>query len=392
MCIMLLLAARMPIVDRAIGHDRALQAHNKLGKPVLYLLLAHGVFLLIGYGAAEGLNPVAEIASMWQGFADMPWAFIGLALLVVVVISSVVAVRRRFPYEVWYVIHLLTYVGVIGSIPHQFSVGGLFAQGTLQRWYWLALYVFTAAALITFRVLVPLIQSTGHDLRVSRVRKVGPGVVSIEMTGRNLDKFESKGGQFFQWRFLAKGLWWHPHPFSLSARPTDNTLRITIRNLGVGTARLAKVLPGTRVAIEGPYGMFSEDARSSPRVVLVGSGIGIAPIRSLLEDLSFESGNAVVIVRASNDREIFLGSELQDLCRRRGAYLYVVSGRRSRKHESWQPASALAAGHDLSSYAPAIASSDVYICGPDGWTDLVVRDAVYAGVPQDQIHYERFGW
>ncbi|MFP3700545.1 hypothetical protein SB758_34295, partial [Burkholderia sp. SIMBA_013] len=58
--LMLLLAARIPFIDNTLGHDRAIEIHKSLGKPALYLLLAHGLFIAIGYGAAEGLDPISE--------------------------------------------------------------------------------------------------------------------------------------------------------------------------------------------------------------------------------------------------------------------------------------------------------------------------------------------
>ena len=146
--LMLLLAARIPFIDRTVGHDRALEFHRKLGKPALYLLLAHGLLIAVGYGMAEGLDPVSEAVALWVLVPDMWLAFVSMALFIAVVVTSLVAVRRRFPYEFWYAVHLLTYAAVLTALPHQFSVGGLFAEGTWQRWYWLAVCIATGAALL----------------------------------------------------------------------------------------------------------------------------------------------------------------------------------------------------------------------------------------------------
>ena len=136
--VMLVLAARIPLIDRTVGHDRAIAVHRCLGKPALYLLLGHGVLLLIGYGLASGIDPIAEIAPM-LAIPDMPLAFIGLGLLIVVVITSLVAVRRKFSYEGWHLVHLLSYVSVAFALPHQLSVGGILASGSLERAYWISL-------------------------------------------------------------------------------------------------------------------------------------------------------------------------------------------------------------------------------------------------------------
>lgn len=397
--LMLLLAARIPVVDRSIGHDRALEFHRMLGKPSLYLLLAHGLLIAVGYGLAEGLDPISESVALWVLVPDMWLAYISIALFIAVVVTSLVAVRRRFPYEFWYAVHLLTYAAVGTSLPHQFSVGGLFAEGTWQRWYWLAICVATGAALLYFRIVQPVLATLRHQLTVSRVTSVAPGVVNIEMTGLHLEQLSGNGGRFFIWRFLAPGLWWHPHPFSLSAEPLapgprgKPALRITVRNLGRGSAQLARLRPGTKVAVEGPYGLFSTAGRTRNKVVLIGAGIGITPLRALLERTPFSPGDATVLLRGHSEQELYLGSEVLDLCENRGASLFHLIGPRAALDEhSWLPHHAVREGYNLSSYAPDIADSDVYICGPAAWAGNVVSAARAAGVGADQIHHERFDW
>lgn len=397
--LMLLLAARIPLIDRTFGHDRALEFHRKLGKPSLYLLLAHGLLIAAGYGMAEGLDPISESIALWVLVPDMWLAFVSLALFIAVVVTSLVAVRRRFPYEFWYAVHLLTYAAVGTSLPHQFSVGGLFAEGTWQRVYWLAICIATGAALLYFRVAQPIVATSRHQLTVSRVTRVAPGVVNIEMTGYQLDRLSGNGGRFFIWRFLSPGLWWHPHPFSLSAEPLapgprgESKLRITVRNLGRGSAQLMRLRPGTRVAVEGPYGMFGTAARTRDKVVMIGAGIGITPLRALLESTPFAPGSATVLLRGHTEQELYLGSEILELCENRGARLFHLTGPRVPwDANGWLPEDAVRAGYDLASYAPDIAEADVYICGPAAWARNVVVAAHAAGVGPEQIHHERFDW
>jgi predicted ferric reductase len=391
MVVMLILAARIPYVDGAIGHDRAIALHNKLGKWVLFGLLFHAIFLICGYAAQEKIGVVSEFAS-FLGMSDLLLSVIGLATLTVVAITSIVAVKRSLPYEVWHVIHLMTYAAIGLSLPHQFSVSGLFAQGTWQRWYWLALFTLVALGLLSFRFIFPVITSLEHRLVVSRVVLEDTDVVSIEMRGRGLDRLGAEAGQFLSWRFLGRGLWWHQHPFSLSAAPTDDTLRITIRALGRGTAKLLSVRPGTRVAVEGPYGIFTDAARSQLGVTLVGIGIGIAPIRALLEATTVVPGMATVILRASSPEQLYLVDEIDALCRAKGARLMALVGpRNAHSYEpTWLPEQY--GSMSLEHLVPHIAQGDLYVCGPQAVADLVIDDALAAGTPPSAIHNERFSW
>jgi predicted ferric reductase len=389
--IMLVLAARIPLIDRTVGHDRAMALHRKLGKPAFYLLLAHGLLLLIGYGMAAMVSPIAEIVPMWR-LPDLPLAIIGFGLLIAVIVTSLVAVRRRFPYEVWHVIHLLTYVAVAFAIPHQLSEGGVLAQGTGARVYWVALYVVALGSIAVFRFALPIIRSIRHDLRIAAVDVVAPDVVSIRLTGRDLAALKSSGGQFFVWRFWSRQTWWHAHPISLSAAPSGRDIRITVRSLGAGSNALGLLLPGTRVWLEGPYGLFTDAARTSPKLAIVAAGIGITPVRALLEDSPLAPGEATIVVRASSEADRYLWDEMEALADRSAAPLYTVIGERPRAEETWLSDRDYRRGVTLRSIFPDLLSSDLYVCGPQSWSDLVVQDARDAGLPAHQIHTERFEW
>jgi len=389
--VMIVLAARIPVIDRTIGHDRAIAVHRSLGKPVLYLLLAHTIFLLIGYGASQGIDPVSEIGSM-LAIPDLPLAFLAMGGLLVVVVTSVVAVRRRFSYEAWYLIHLLGYVAVLIAIPHELSVGGVLADGSLQRAYWISLYIIAFGAVFAYRFVEPIISSLRHRIRVERVEVLAPGVTSIHLRGRNLAALDAAGGQFFVWRFWTARTWWHSHPISLSAPPRHDAARITVRASGDGTRAISAVRPGTRVTIEGPYGMFTQAARTSPKLAIIAAGIGITPVRAMLEKADLGPRETSVLLRASTDADTALWEETIALAKRKGAVVYTMIGPRSRRGPTWMSESDERRGVTLRSVFPDLATSDLYVCGPADWIDLVEADARANGLAPHQIHTERFEW
>ncbi len=388
MCLMLVLSARVPIIDRTLVQDRATSLHAKLGRGMVLGLLAHGVFLVLGYSLTGVITPVATFVGLWQSSTDFIWACVAFVLFAVVGISSMVAVRRRYPYEAWFAIHLTSYAAIIASLPHQFSMSGILAPGTFGRTFWILMWLATAWTMLAYRVFAPIISTFTHRLTVQAVEPVGPDAVSITFTGRNLRGLEARGGHWFQWRFLTPGLVLQPHPFSLSADPTDTTMRVTVRNLGAGTARLQALRPGTKVAIEGPYGMFTDEARTSEKVVFVGAGIGIAPVRALLEATEIVPGQGAVILRAHTPGELYLADEVAQLCRAKGAELHVLVGPRA--GDTWVPQSY--AGAHLTDFAPWAASADLFVCGPTPWMRAVIADAEACGIPEEQVHDELFAW
>lgn len=389
--VMLVLTARVPVIDALIGHDRAVAVHRSLGKPALYLLLAHGVLLLIGYGMSSHINPIAEISPM-LALPDMPLAFVGTGLFIAVVVTSLVAVRRKFSYEGWHLVHLLSYLAVAFAVPHQLSVGGVLADGTAQRVYWIAFYVVAFGALATFRFIKPVVSSVRHRITVSGVTTISPGVTSIHFEGRNLRSLGTTGGQFFIWRFWTRRTWWHSHPISVSAVPTDTRARITVRELGHGSARISAIPVGTRVWIEGPYGVFSDIARTAPKLAVVAAGIGVTAVRAFLESARFAPGEATILLRASTENETYLWDEIGEIAAAKGAVLYSMIGGRAHSGPTWMTQKDARRGVSLASIFPKLADSDLYVCGPSGWLDELVGDARDQGVAPHRIHSERFDW
>jgi ferredoxin-NADP reductase len=217
-------------------------------------------------------------------------------------------------------------------------------------------------------------------------------VVSIHLSGRRLRSLESAGGQFFIWRFWTAGTWWHSHPISLSSVATDTELRITVRDLGGGSRSISSVPPGTRVWFEGPYGIFTDAGRTAPKLAIAVAGIGITPVRALLEDSTLRPGEATVLLRASTLEDTFLWNEIDELARAKGAKVVTIVGPRARSGPGWMSQAAADRGVRLLGVFPDLLRSDLYLCGPTAWLNVVEADARAAGIPDHQIHAERFDW
>ena len=389
----MLLVARVPWLDKLYGHDRVTIAHKKLGKPILYLVIAHFLASWIQYSILDSKSIADEFFSIITLTTDLLFGFIGFVLMVVVVISSIKIARRKLSYEAWYIVHLLSYASVLAAIPHQFSTGSDIAGKPLQTAYWLVLYVFVALNLLWYRFLEPFVKSARAGLRITSVIKESSDTSSIYVSGTNVSLLGGKAGQFYLLRVLNAKSWWRPHPFSISAAPNSGYVRFTIGERGDDTRALQNVKLGTKVVLEGPYGVFTEDRRTREKVVLICAGIGVPPIRALAESMAARPGDVTIIYRTRNNDDAALLGELTELARRRGFQLHVLEGRRA-NDESWMPASEenLPDHTRLIQLAPWVSESDVFICGPGAWTKTVERSLERAGTPKDQIHAEEFAW
>jgi len=378
--VLVALMARLPPLEQGIGTDQLARWHAMGGRYVVSLVVAHGLLILWGYSVEAHTTVVSETATLLTQYPDVLMATVAGFLLLGVGIVSMRAVRRRVRYETWYYLHLYTYLAIALAFSHQFAVGASFINNLAARFWWSAMYLTVALLVLWYRVAVPLRAFARHEFKVIGVKAEGPGVISVYIGGSHLDELAAEPGQFFRWRFLTRSLWWSSHPYSLSAAPGTDVLRITVKDLGDHSRALARLRPGTRVIAEGPYGAFTA-GRSGRGVVLLAGGVGITPLRAMFATLP---GPVTLIYRASSEQDIVFRDELDAIAAARGATVYYLVG--SRAEIGGDPLSPKM----LRSLVPGLDQQEVYVCGPSGMTSAAVKALRAAGVPRRQIHFESF--
>ncbi len=374
------LVSRINWIEKSVGHDRLVLWHRKLGPYSIYLITFHVLFVILSYAASDRVKIGMET---WRILFNYPWmipAYLAFGFLITAGITSYKRVRKKISYETWWTIHLYTYLAIGLGYMHQVLIGPMFISSQISKYYWLSLYILAFGTILLWRILIPLTKSLIHNLKVQQIVHEGPGVYSIVMKGRNLEKLKAQGGQFFSWRFLSSGQWWMSHPYSLSAAPTKNYLRVTIKALGDHSGQIKLIKPGTRVIFEGPYGTFVAAKASKEHILLVGGGVGITPLRALLEEIDPEK-QIDVIYRTSNENELVLSNELDELCKLKGARIHYLVGSRNE-----HPMSA----KNLLNYVPSLRDCDIYVCGPTAMVESLRQAAREIGIPKNRFHDEVF--
>lgn len=390
--IQVFLMARVPWIEKAWGQDALTRLHRVVGFTSFTLLLGHVVLIVIGYASAQPRLIWSTIVDLTLNYPGMLLGIAGFGALCMVVVTSFRVARRRLRYESWHLIHLYAYIGAGLALPHQLWTGQDFLASPVSTVFWWTLYAVCLAAVVVFRLSLPLWRSTREPIRVLDVRAEGPDATTVTVGGPGVRHLRAQGGQFFQWRFLGGPGWTRAHPYSLSAAPTSSTLRFTAARVGDGTDALSALRAGTRVLVEGPYGRMHPGTRTSQRVLLVGAGIGITPMRALLESLPQAPGDVMIINRVRSDAEAILAHEIDCLAHELGAQHHVLVGGRIHGRASWLPEAAAAwdDAQALLGICPDVIYRDVYVCGPPAWVHAFSKAAGRAGVPAANIHVELF--
>ncbi len=394
--VQVLLMARVPWFERAVGLNRLAAWHRGLGTGVVALLATHVLLVVEGYSLVQHAAAPHEGWIVLTTYPDMIKAAIGMGLFLLVGATSGRRLRARLSYEGWYWLHLSAYLAVALAFFHQVTSGADFVGADLQhrafRLLWTAGYLVVAASVLWWRVAQPVRSWWQHRLLVHAVVPEADGVVSVHLRGRDTHLL-GRAGQFLSVRFLTAGHFGSAHPYSLSAPPRGGQVRFTVKAAGDHSAALADLRPGVPVLAEGPFGRFTADQATHQRVALIAGGSGIAPIRALAEELTTgwapaghrRSGSDVVVLyRASAAGDLALSRELDALARAgRIEVRYVLGSRRELGHDPL-------AAPGLAALVPDLPVRDVFICGPSGMVASVRRSLHRLRVPRRQQHVEEF--
>jgi ferredoxin-NADP reductase len=207
----------------------------------------------------------------------------------------------------------------------------------------------------------------------------------VVISGEYLDELRAQPGQFFRWRFMLPTMWRSAFPFSLSAPPTADRLRITVKACGTGSRTLHNLAPGTRVLAEGPYGAMTSRQRRRPRVLLIAGGVGISPLRTLFETLDLPGRDLTLIYRAPTEADLVLRAEIDEIARRKGAQVIYLVG------PSTDPRNQLNL-RTLRDYAGGLRDLDIYLCASPRMSASIRETLVRGGFPRRQLHEERFAF
>jgi predicted ferric reductase len=372
-------------VERTFGLDRLAHFHRYTGFCAIFFVILHPLLIIRGYSLLNGVGFIAQELDFITNYEDILESTLAALLFTGVVFMSLYIVRKRLRYETWYLTHLAVYAAIALAWGHQLANGGDFLENPLFRAYWYGIYALVFLSLLIFRFLRPAWLYSRHQFRVARIVPETAEAVSVYVSGERMEDFKIKPGQFLTFRPLTKKWILQNHPFSVSMMPRNGELRFTAKRVGDFTAEIPTMPAGTPLYIDGPFGVFRPERPEGRRFLFIAGGIGITPIRTILESLP-ASADSILLYANRKEEYIVFRDELEELARTRHIVIHhVLSDSPDFPGEKGRV--------DLDRVrrlAPDFAEREIFLCGPPPMIKGLRVELIAAGIPREKIRFERF--
>ena len=295
-----LFASRFKAITQSIGIDAAVSIHKVLGSSAVLFILFHLISVVADYPINVWLVDVFQAPAR---------SLAGLSALVILLLMLLFANKEKQRYEWWRWSHRAGAILAISLIV--WHIVGLNQLVNSVPW----LLFFTALLLSIMALLVSRwIRSRKHKkYTVADIREESPTVSTITLTPTTSSGIKFTAGQFV-WVRLSRNIWAEDHPFTIASSEYEHDLRITFRHSGDWTKNsLATLTIGKTVWVDGPHGAMNlSRVPASSGIALVGVGVGLTPVMSVLRTLTYENTQQSIFVFISPNEELFL-EELANL-------------------------------------------------------------------------------
>ena len=379
----LLITIKIPLLQRKFPYDRLIKFHVitgsmlvvSLGYHVLYKLLVGKLIDLLSWGLLV--------------------LFAGLFVLAILWIEAPVFrhIRRRvlkrlkrdhvFSYDLLKTIHGYLFLGLgILSYIHIDRAGMLDSSFTFAAIYPL-IYLIVVVGLFGLskirKLLLPKLRLVSNEV----IRDIS--VLTFEPVKASSRPLRYTAGQFGYISWRSFGLAREEHPFSFLSAPSDTHISLGIKGLGDYTGTLATITPGSIARINGGFGNFVPDF-THERICLIGSGIGIVPIVSLIRDMRYHppAQEVISLIAVSTRAELLAEHDLIEIERMTPGltlHLYV-----------YDEDKVLYSPEVLHLAIPEPESRSYYICSSENVRRIVLEALGELGVRPGQTYFEAFSY
>ena len=357
-----LMATRAKWVEKIFGGlDKMYMIHRRSGIIAVTLLIAHFIFVprdLVSFNIGK------------------PLGFYALILILIgVIISAVPFFKKKLPYNKWINFHKLMGLFYVMAVIHGTMVHSLIKELPLTRVYVFGMALIGIGAWF-YRAFLYGFFNKKLDYEVTSVNDLGNRIneVHLKPIGKVL---HFKAGQFafFTFPSLSKR---EQHPFTISSHPLSDNLRVTVKDLGDYTSKVASLKKGDVARIEGPFGLFSSKYSKEKEQIWIAGGIGITPFLSLSKDIYMNNVKLYWCVK--NKDEAVYSKELAEISSNNPNFEFII----------WY--SDEKGFLTVDNLGEEIKDKAYLICGPEALKQNIIKQLTAKGVKRDSIYDEEFAF
>lgn len=376
----ILLMSKLPLLQRHLPHDRRTTAHILSSTVIVLAALYHAIYkIALGYELDPPIWLLMVVLSLTMLFAILWVPLHGFRRLRELLLKNS-ALSRFSEYDLQKRSHrIFMYILLPFTLLHVLESGIITNVPMISGAGYLLLWFAAAAAYgISGTRLVK------HRASIAEVSQFGDVTVMRVQTGL---RFAYHAGQyvFLDIRQISavKGA---EHPFSLLSTPTSGSgeeLTLAMKDLGDFTSRIKELKAGDQVSVRGPFGSFYP--KKDVPLCLIGSGIGIVPLISILCDVvetGMVSEPVQVFFAVMEEKELLIAEKLHSLAAgHTGIELHLLV---------YQKDKLLYSTEYFADQLILRERQEYYICSSPKVRGIIVESLKELAVPGGRIFFEAF--
>ncbi len=384
-------SGRFHTLSAGVGLDVVLGFHRFAAMMLLCFACLH----VLAFAAPSLAHGPARMGSHLATLLSSPRMLTGVLAFAGIVAITIASIKRDLwiKYEAWRFTHGFGALSVLILAAHHVVSTGTASFAPLLWFYWIPFFALAGLAFAHIYVGRPFIARRA-SWRIKEIKALTPRLmeVTILQTGGTPASF--RAGQFVWINFKPGLAQPFDNPFSIASAPEElPRMRFVIKAVGDLTRSLPSLPPCSPVSLDGPHGNLVADHRPAGSILLVAGGVGLAPLIGILRSLALRADKRRVrfIYAAGEPRNLVYADEMRALETRLNLVNYFTVD------ESAPGWTGRVGAIDAALIAQALADLDLQntlalICGPTRMMAAVADMIADAGVPLDNIVYEKFAY
>jgi predicted ferric reductase len=381
--------SRLRVIFAPLGADAVLSLHRGIAYVAAALAILHPIILF----AID--DKYIALLDIFTSPLRAKFAVLSVVLLIILVITSRYRSALTIRYKSWHNLHWVLSIGIFGTAMAHAVLVNYYLRDASEQIIWISLGGLFLAAAVWMRFINPLIRYR-RRWRVTGTRAETADVTTIDLELVKPEAYGAGGFRFdagqFAWIVARRSPFsFNSNPFSFSSSAeAHNKISFTIRSHSGFSAKVPSLQIGETVYVDGPHGGFHLDNQGTGPLLLIGAGVGVTPLVSMLKTLADRNTTRPCYLWLANRSadSIICKADIDALVPKMPLTVIHVLSDGSGGNDVPRR---MDRDFVLRNLPQPASNVSAYICGAPPFMDMAAASLIEAGVPRANVHHERFG-